>query len=90
VISELNHGRGPDDMIEHITRRRHNNIIESDHAALTSGQSDARLSKSWLGEGDVAGDRSDPDHQEASVREHRTRRHRRDRFIENLFPVVAR
>lgn len=34
VIAELNRGRGPDDRIEHITRRQHNNIIESDHAAL--------------------------------------------------------
>ena len=34
IIAELNRGRGPDDRIQHITRRRHNNIIESDHAAL--------------------------------------------------------
>lgn len=34
VINELNRGRGPDDRIRHITRRRHNNIIESDHSAL--------------------------------------------------------
>ena len=34
VIGELNRGRGPDEVIEHITRRRQNNIIESDHAAL--------------------------------------------------------
>ena len=34
VIGEMNRGRDPDEMIEHITRRRHNNIIESDHAAL--------------------------------------------------------
>lgn len=34
VIGELNRGRGPDEVIEHVTRRRQNNIIESDHAAL--------------------------------------------------------
>ncbi len=34
IVAEMNRGRGADDMIEHITRRRHNNIIESDHAAL--------------------------------------------------------
>jgi len=34
VIGEVNRGCGPKDCVEHITRRRHNNIIESDHAAL--------------------------------------------------------
>ena len=34
AIEEMNCGRSPDDMIQHITRRRQNNVIESDHAAL--------------------------------------------------------